>query len=136
LLPSSDVKEIVSKQPLSFKTVETLKERFKVSLTAAAFRSVEVTADRCALVRTVNGIIQSYQPSASWRYQVFTKCPLTEYTLAARILKDPKTSTMRGVVEARIWANDRRDMEMDAQLIEESLYLPRYDTMLSFLTAV
>ncbi len=136
LLPNAAVKEILREQPLSFKTAEMLKERFKVSLTAAAFRSVEVTNTQCALVRTVNGVVQNYQGSASWRYQVPTKCPVSKNTLAARILGDPMTSTMRGLVEARIWANEGKNMEPSAQLIEESLYLPRYDTMLSFLTAV
>jgi hypothetical protein len=136
LLPAKKVGPIVIDRGVSIETADFVKETFKTSLTTAVFRCVELSFEECAVVYIVNGIVKSYLPSKSWRYRIFTGCPLNSSTLARRLVDDPSTSKRFGRVSAMAWADSSRFPEFGGEFLEDSIHLSRYKRILSLLTVV
>jgi hypothetical protein len=136
LLPEQEVRRIVSEQAVTIQTAERIKSIFDVSLTAAAFRCVEVTEEECALVVTVNGVVKYYEPSASWNYRIVTKRAPPKSTMARELVDDPIRRELYGIVPARVWARESRHLDLEAELWEQSIYQVGYNTILSFLTVL
>jgi hypothetical protein len=135
LLPEREVRPLISEHAVTFRTAELIKKTYNVSLTAAAFRCVELTKDECALVVTVDGVVKHYKPSASWRYLILTNRALGRGTMARELFDNP-TPILCGIVSTKDWASERTYIEPGAQLWEESIYQIGYDTILSFLTVL
>jgi hypothetical protein len=136
LLPEQEVRPLISKQGVQLSTAELIKDTYNVSLTAAAFRCVELTTDQCAVVVTVHGVVKHVKPSASWRYRIPTGRPPGRYTIARELFHDPSMVAFGGVVSARDWASEKKYTDLDVRFWEESINQIRYSTILSFLTVL
>jgi hypothetical protein len=136
LLPEQEVQCIVSESGVTIKTAEHIKSTFDVSLTAAAFRCVELTKEECAFVVTVKGVVKYYEPSASWSYRILTKRAPAKSTMARELLDNPATLELCGTVSAEAWVRESGYMEQGAELWEQSTYQIGYNTILSFLTVL
>lgn len=136
ILPAKTVAPIINQRGVSIDTANHIKTTFKVSLTTAALRVAELAAEECALVHTVDGVVTTYLPSASWRYRIFTRCRPSKNSMASKLLEDPTLSERSGRVSALAWADGSKFMEIGAEVYEESVHLFRYKTILSFLTAI
>lgn len=136
LLPSEQVAPVVKERSASIQTARLLSDKFQTSLTAAALKCVEVTEDACALVVSFDGVVQRYRPSRSWSYLIPTGCKLGTGTLAKYLPEDSDDGQKSSVVSALAWAMGNKYMEMGAELLEDSILLPRYNIVLSILTAV
>lgn len=133
LLPSEQISAIVQARSASVETAKSISDTFKTSLTAAALKCVEVTDDACALVVSVKGVVGGYRPGRSWRYIIPAGCTLGPGTLAKHL--DLEERQVSGVVAAAAWAMNK-SMIPGAEVLEDSIYLPRYNTVLSILTAI
>lgn len=136
LLPEQEVRSIVCKHGVTIKAAELIKNTFDTSLTAAAFRCVELTQEECAFVVTVNGVVKYYEPSASWSYRILTKRASAKSTMARALLDNPATLELCGTVSAGGWVKETGYKEQGAELWEHSIYQIRYNTILSFLTVL
>ncbi len=136
LLPAEEVRGIVFEHGVTLKSAELIKSTFDVSLRAAAYRCVELTKEESALVVTVNGVVNHYKPSASWRYLVCTKCAVGQGTMARKLFDNPVTLELCGMVLPKAWASEIKYIEQGDELWEESVYQRGHDTILSFLTVL
>jgi hypothetical protein len=134
LLPEQEVQRIVSENGVTINSAELIKSTFDVSLTAAAYRCVEVTKDESALVVTVNGVVKHYKSSSSWKYPIFTNRAPGPDTIARKLFENPEILESCGIVSSTAWAGDGRYTDPDDKLWEESVYQIGYGTILSFLT--
>jgi hypothetical protein len=135
LLPSEQIGPLVKDRLVSIETAKFISNEFQTSLTAAALKCVEVTDDSCALVVSVDGVVRHYRPSRLWRYTIQVGCKLGPGTLAKHLPNDLNERQKSGVVNALAWALDY-SMLPNAEVVEDSILLPRYNTVLSMLTAI
>ncbi len=135
ILPSEQIGPIVRERSASIETARYISKEFQTSLTAAALKCVEVTDDSCALVVSVDGVVRQYRSSKLWRYIILTGCKLGHGTLAKHLPNDFNERQKSGEVSARAWAMDK-SMYTDAAVVEDSILLPNYNTVLSILTAI
>ncbi|MCA1636553.1 MAG: ImmA/IrrE family metallo-endopeptidase [Acidobacteria bacterium] len=133
LLPSEQIGPVVRERSASIGTARFISDEFKTSLTAAALKCVEVTEDACALVVSVDGVVRRCRTSRSWGYVIPAGCTLARGTLARHL--DLEERQASGTVSASAWAVSK-SMTTGAELLEDSIYLPRYNTVLSILTAI
>jgi hypothetical protein len=133
LLPSEQIETIVSERGASIETARFVSEVFETSLMAASLKCIDVTDDACALVVSINGVVRSYRPSRSWRYIILVGCRLGPGTLAQNLDLDKRHAS--GVVTAVAWTTSNK-MIPGAEVLEDSIYLPRYSIVLSLLTAI
>ncbi len=136
LLPEQEVRSIVCEQGVTIRTAELIKNTFDASLTAAAFRCVELTQQECAFVVTVNGVVKYYEPSASWSYRILTKRAPAKSTMARELLDNPATLELCGMVSVGAWVKESGYIEQGVELWEHSIYQIGYNTILSFLTVL
>lgn len=136
LLPSEQVALVVKERAASIQTARFLSDKFQTSLTAAALKCIEVTDDACVLVMSFDGIVKRYRPSRLWRYIIPMGCALGHGTLAKYLSEDSEGRQKSGVISALAWAMGNKYMEMGAELLEDSILLPRYNIVLSILTAI
>jgi hypothetical protein len=126
----------VDERLASIQTARFLSDKFQTSLTAAALKCIEVTEDTCALVVSFDGVVRRYRPSRLWQYIIPTGCKLGPGTLAKYLSEDSEERQKSGIVSALAWAMGNKHMEMGADLLEDSIFLPRYNIVLSILTAI
>jgi hypothetical protein len=136
LLPGQAVRSIVGEHGVTLKTAELIKSKFDASLTAAAFRCVELTEEECALVVTVKGVVKYYERSASWNYPILTKRAPAKSTMARKLIDNPIRRELYGIVPARVWARECQNLDLETELWEQSIYQVGYNTILSFLTVL
>lgn len=136
LLPAKHFTPIVIDRGVSIETANYIKNSFNTSLTTAAFRCAELSFETCAVVYIVDGIVKNYLPSKSWGYRIFTGCPLSKSTMAARLVEDRSTLTRCGRVNAMAWADGSKFMDFGAEFFEDSIHLRSHKTILSLLTEV
>lgn len=135
LLPSEQIEPIVKEKAASIETARLISNKLQTSLTAAALKCVEVADDSCAVVVSVDGVVRQYRPSKRWRYIIPMGCKLGHGTLAKYLPDDSNERRNSGVVNARAWAINKY-MLPNAEVVEDSILLPRYDTVLTILTAI
>jgi len=92
-----------------------------------------VTHDACAVVVSVDGIVRFYKTSRSWRYFIPVGRKIRDGTVAAGL--DLTLNEATGVVKAIGWTTNDR-MTQGADIVENSIYLPPYNTTLTILTAI
>jgi hypothetical protein len=135
LLPSEQIEPIVKEKSASIETARFISNQLQTSLTAAALKCVKVADDSCALVVSIDGVVRQYRPSRSWRYLIPTGCKLGHGTLAKYLPDDLNERQKSGVVNARAWAMNKY-MLPNAEIIEDSILLTRYNTVLTILTEI
>lgn len=133
LLPAEQIHDLIRERALSIGTVRFIADRFQTSLTAAVLQCVAVTDQTCAVVVSVAGIVRYYRSSKSWAYFIPVGCALDKHSLAARL--DLLESEATGVVNIFAWAPMGR-IDSRAEVLENSIYLPPHNMVLTILTAI
>jgi len=136
LLPAEQIIPIIKANSVDIKTAREISNTFQTSLQAAARKCVELTAESCAFVVSVDGIIHHWMASKSWRYQMPVKCALGDGTLARHLTERKGGRHQRKEINALAWVTSRHVDPCGGDLIEDSILLPNYNTVLSILTAV
>lgn len=133
LLPSHEVRSLVSGQGLPTSTVQQIREVFDVSLTAAAYRAVEFVEHECAVVVTIDGVVKHYHPSRTWRHRIRTNCAVGKYTAAGHLFDGRRDREHCDTVYLSEWV---RNADRAAKVWEEALYQMTYSTIISLLSVL
>jgi len=137
LIPARFVQEPFASQEPSFEVISEWAEKLETSLTATAFRFTYFTPEPIAVVYSVHGTIQYFQPSSEFTgLGVFpdVKGPVGSYTGARALFSGRNAPYKWNEVRASEWfrkninAFDREDI-----IREWSIAMPSHDAVLSLL---
>jgi Zn-dependent peptidase ImmA (M78 family) len=129
LLPAKEIAAIVSERGTSLDACKFVSKQFQTSLTASAIRCLEFSDTTAALVESRKGVLRSYKRSRRFKYFMTLSRELGSETLA-RHLSVVDEVEKKGLVPA--WASVW--IEAGPKLFEESILMPRYNTVLTLLT--
>lgn len=132
LVPTFLLKPRIRSVEPSFGIVGKLAQVFSTSLTATARRFVEVTSHRCAVVWSTRDKISWYAKSQEFGHHVNVGEGVNRDSLAYRCLFEGQRQVGPMPVPAHSWVPER-NLIPEACLLEESLLLPFYGSVLSLL---
>jgi Zn-dependent peptidase ImmA (M78 family) len=130
LMPTSVVMPLL-KRPPSFDTVRAIAQQCGSSLTASAYRLVELSTWRVAMVWSVGGAAKWYQPSDEFPFTI-KRGPLDANTFAADCFAGATIPDQFEEVTAEAWLSSY-NLKAGAMLKEHSRCLPNYDAALTLL---
>jgi hypothetical protein len=132
LMPSLALRRIVKRFGVSMNTCKFIRDQFQVSLTAASVKCMEVAERRAALLVFERGIFKRYKRSNyfSETFKPNIGSPIPEDSLASQLSISGEREK-RGSVAADVWIDASvPHMGID----EDSLLMPKYETILTLLT--
>lgn len=125
---------IVRKTP-NMKLIQKLANEFRTSLTATAFRYIQLTKEPCALIYSVNGKIDWFSKNKK-DFKFFLKKPGTpvdedSYTFDAF---NGKGDNLNGsLVPATAWVDSEHPMYDDMEFKESTMFLEYYNATITLL---
>jgi Zn-dependent peptidase ImmA (M78 family) len=132
LLPTALVYPFVSKKKATIEAAKELCAEFSTSLTAAAYKLVDLTEEACAVVWSVSGQIKWFKKNDNFR-DFLDFGSLDEQSLAASLSSTEREKS--GEVYAETWLSGDH-LSAKNKIWEDSIFLPSYQAVLSILTAV
>ena len=123
---------IIRKKP-TIKMVEDLAEEFNTSLTATAYRYVQITREPCALVYSVDGKIEW---SVKKEFAYFLKkrgAPLDEGSFAYDAFMGGGDMTKGSMVSASAWVESTSSRYEDIEIFESTKFLEFYNATITLL---
>lgn len=137
LIPARFVEKPFAENEPSFEIVSEWAAKLETSLTATAFRFVLYTPEPVAVVYSVRGIIQYFQPSSEFtELGVFpdVKNPVGTDTDAKTLFKGLDTKNQWREVKASEWFRENKTAFDKTDTIKEwSIGMPSYEAVLSLL---
>jgi IrrE N-terminal-like domain len=133
LIPTSSLRRRVGSAEPGIALISDIAEEFSASLTATARRFVEVTTHRCAVVWSTRGRIAWYAKSNEFGHHVKVGENVDRHSLAYQCFSGTKRQAGPILVAADSWLMES-NLLADAQILEESLVLPFYESVLSLLS--
>ena len=133
LLPSAFVRPIVHERSPTIATAKWLSESFRISLTAAVAKCVEVAHEPCALVVSVAGNVTKCKPNAAFNNKISAGRILGFDTKARYLSEEAGEGTNGGLVPASAWL-DAGSWSGEMTIREDSILLPQYEKVLTILT--
>ena len=130
LMPRAEIAPFLAAVP-SFNTIRTVANQCGVSLTAAAYRLVEMTSHRAAVVWSSDGKVEWYKRSEEFG-RAIRKEDLDPRTYAADWFRDRALSETAESVPASAWLYEGNLAE-DALVVEHSVALLSYRAVLSLI---
>ena len=132
LLPYKELARQIKSKKATIDLAKDVAKQFASSLTAACFKCVEITEEKCALVYSVDESIKWFQRNESfWFYIRGGK--LSPESLAGQLFKRAPTRQQDGAVPADAWLEDER-LSSGATIWEDSILLPHYNSTITILT--
>lgn len=131
LLPAEQVKTIVKDRGTSMETCKLISKAFDTSLTAAAVRCIELSDSVAALVESRNGVVRRFKRSRRCKYFIPTNKELDSQSFAKQLSVIGEREKA-GRVPALAWIRT----EFGWEIMEHSIFMPRYSTILTLLTDV
>lgn len=131
LLPTRIVSSLFSREKPSFELIESVAQKFSTSLTATAYRFVELTGHACALVWSERGAAKWFARSAEFVHWIRLRERLDARTLAADCFANQHASDGQERVSASAWLQGH--VPDDAQLLEQTRCMPSYSGALTLL---
>jgi Zn-dependent peptidase ImmA (M78 family) len=131
LLPAEQVKKIAKDRGTSMDTCKFISKAFDTSLTAAAVRCIELSDSVAALVESRNGVVRRFKRSRRCKYFITTNKELGSQSLAKQLSEAGEREKV-GRVPAWAWIRT----EFAWEIMEHSIFMPRYNTILTLLTEV
>lgn len=133
LMPNSLIQPLFQAKEFNINLLKDIAHRFKTSLTATAFRYIELGAVPIAVFYSANGQIEWAHRSADFIANGLTiKVPLPKLSVTYRCLIERVAPSQPELVPAAIWFNCRR-VPNDLLFYEDCVLFPRYGGALSFL---
>lgn len=130
LLPKKLVEKMCDVSDVNFKPVQEIKNKFRVSLTAAAIRFVRLNPEKCAVVYSESGKIKWSYRSQDWWPYIQKDQPLDKRTLAYDFFRGEELYNEPIDVEADAWINNSRGV---SEIVEHSIGSKEFDFVLSLL---
>jgi transcriptional regulator with XRE-family HTH domain len=116
----------------SLDLIEKLANEFQVTLTAAAFRYIEFSPERCALVVSEEKKIKWFKVTHDFGYWLEKGLKLDPDSYAYDFFRSGDVPSEIQTVLASAWINDKR-LDSFQQIKEHSKALPRYNAVLTLL---
>lgn len=132
LIPSAFVRNEVLEQPPSFEGVRWIADTFQASLTASAYRLMDLTSHAAIVVRSTRKRIEWFKRSTEFDVFVRVDEEVQEGSCAFDIYHGTSVSNHYERVPAKLWLS-ARGIRDDATILEHSLFLPRYESVLTLL---
>ena len=130
LMPETRIAEVLQKEP-QFDLVFRIAEECQTTLTAAAYRYVELSSFRIAMVWSTRGRSIWYKASQEFGRAIELGSLSTE-TYAYDCFESHEVPKRLEPVSAKAWLYDS-NLKDDAKILEQSIYLPFYTSALSLL---
>jgi Zn-dependent peptidase ImmA (M78 family) len=134
LMPTKIFTANMAGLPMSIDTLRKLSDMFLTSLTATAFRYVELSGDYCAVVSSAKGKIRWCRGSIGFEsyFDIPSGQKLSKDTVAGELLEGKVSHTENhGEVDISAWSEKNGSDE--SIFIEESFYMPQYDQVFTLL---
>lgn len=132
LMPSKLVRQLIPDEP-KLADIDSIADRFGCTLSAAAYRIVELSSHRVAAVWSVAGVARWYVTSPEFQRKVRVG-PLSVDSLAADCFSSGSTTVAPSLtwIPAESWLYDY-NLSADARLLEQTRCLPNYNAALSLI---
>ena len=124
LVPTRLLVKLLSDGKPSFDLIESLAQKFSTSLTATAYRFVEVTGHACALVWSERGTAKWFVRSDEFGHWIRLRERLDAGTLAADCFGGHGAPDTQEKVSASAWLEG--SVPEDAQIVEQTRCMPSY----------
>lgn len=118
--------------PPSLELATSISKDFQVTLTAAAMRIIDLSNDSCAVIFSHNLKRKWFKRSQS--FAAFINSDVAEASIAKDLFDEKIFQTRKGKVFTETWLSGK-NLNPNAQIIEESVFFPRYDSVLTILYA-
>jgi hypothetical protein len=132
LLPEVAVRRTVGSQTPGFGIVALLAHTFTASLTAAAYRFVELSSFRCAVVWSARGQVRWFKASDEFGQFVRIRERVDARSFASDCLAGQAVPEVPEAVSADVWLSGA-GFDQEATILEESRAMPTYDGVLTLL---
>jgi len=132
LMPASIVEPIARSAPPSLKIIEQIATESRASLSAAAWRYCDLSAERCAIVWSKQGRIEWSKRSAGFGFFLPKGAWIRAGTLAFDCFAGMKRTSEPRPVNAGLWIPSR-DLPPGSRIWEQSKPLPTYQSVISLL---
>jgi transcriptional regulator with XRE-family HTH domain len=139
LAPEQSIRYILKSKAPSIQLAKKVAEVFQVSYTVALSRLVDLASMPCALVTSHHATRKWFRRSSSFTNYLEIGIPVSKHSLAYKISNEDcseqileNLEPLKGKVPARAWISDE-SVTKEQRIIEESVYIPSYDTILSLL---
>jgi Zn-dependent peptidase ImmA (M78 family) len=132
LLPARYVREPLRLADPSLRTIGAVASQFETSLTATTLRFVSLTELPCVAVWSVAKRAQWYRRSDAFPFYLSKEILPCDGSFAYSLFAGGKAPDDFAEVGAEAWL-DRRDAENVVRVLEHSIRLPNYDTVLTLL---
>lgn len=133
LLPTDQIRPIIQRESATIAVAKRISADYETSLTATVLKCIEVTEENCALVVTVNGVIDWVKPSPHFQYYIEKGIALHMHSLASKLSVESGNIEEDGSVPAEAWIRDSW-VPSDARVWEDSILLPYYNKILTIIT--
>jgi len=131
LLPTRVLEKLLANWKPSLELIELLSSRFSTSLTATAYRCVEVTGQACALVWSEGGVTKWFKRSEEFNHWVRLRERLDHRTFAFDCFDGAGVSGGPKSVAAEAWLTG--PLPEDARVLEHTRCMPSYAGALTLL---
>jgi hypothetical protein len=131
LMPEVIFLRYIKVEPPNMETVKDISKEFRTSITATTLRYVQLSAEPCAVVISIGGLIKRYKKSNSFDFHIKVGENLSPNTYAFDFYDGKDLPNKPRKVPASAWLAGR--INEDAELLEHSLGLTTYDVVLSLL---
>ncbi len=132
LIPTFLLQRMTTAAEPGIRLISEIASEFSASLTAAARRFVEITSHRCAVVWSTRGRIIWYAKSREFGRHVRVGESVDHEALAHACFSGSAKQAGPALVPADSWLPDH-NLVPNARIIEESIFLPFYGSVLSLL---
>ena len=133
LLPYREVEPFVKKTDVTVKLAKKVSSEFEASLTAATLKCVDVTAERCAVVFSVAGLIKWFHRNENFHYFIRVNQKVSDESYAAQLFSGRPIDEPFGAVPADAWL-EVESLPSNARIWEDSILLPTYNSTITILT--
>jgi len=132
LIPELSVRDRVCSVAPSFESIRWMAETFSTSLTASGYRLMDITSFRAAIVWSSAGHIRWFKPSGEFQAFIPVREKVGEGTVAYRCFSGERVADRFERVPAELWV-EGWNMRPDATILEQSVFLPYYQSVLTLL---
>lgn len=132
LFPEPVVRTTIGSPEPTLAVARSLSQVFSASLTASAYRFVELTSFRSAVVWSSRGRVIWFKPSTEFGQWVKLRDSVDPRTLAFDCFENKAVPSRPEAVPADAWLNGS-NLRTNAMIFEESCSMPFYDAVLTLL---
>lgn len=132
LIPFDEVQSLINSEKPSLQLIRRVAEQYETSLSASGWRFCEIVTVPCAIIWSMNGVIQWFRKSDSFSFFLRRGVTVPDASYAMAAHKGQKVPDEPEPVPASEWVEHSRILE-GAEIWEQSVRLPWYDSALTLL---